>query len=126
MLDHLPNRDRVRLITDLEDVVLGDETEAGVGGLEVVDRLAHVALGGEDECRETFVVALDLRESAPVSLLLKKAVGPTSSASQISFKRLSTSASRNFEYRKIAQRDWIGSMILLDMLQARAKRVVLE
>jgi len=30
------------------------------------------------------------------------------------------------EYRRIAQRDWIASMILLDWLQARAKRVVPE
>ena len=50
----------------------------------------------------------------------------TSSASQISFSRFNTSASRSFAYRKIAHRDWMGSMILLDMLQARAKRVVLE
>jgi hypothetical protein len=37
-----------------------------------------------------------------------------------------TSASLNFEYLRIAHRDWIGSIILLDMLHANANRVVLE
>jgi len=36
-----------------------------------------------------------------------------------------TSSARR-EKRRMAQRDWIGSMILLLVLQARAKRVVCE
>jgi hypothetical protein len=50
----------------------------------------------------------------------------TFSISQISLSRFMTSASLSLAYRRMAQRDWIGSMILLLMLQARANRVVLE
>jgi hypothetical protein len=50
----------------------------------------------------------------------------TFSISQISLNLFITSASFNFEYLKIAHLDCIGSMILLDILQASANRVVLE
>ena len=40
---------RVRGVDDAEDVFAGHEAEAGVGGLQVVDGLAHVAFGAEDE-----------------------------------------------------------------------------
>ena len=39
----------MRGVDDAEDVFAGDEAEAGVGGLQVVDCLAHVAFGAEDE-----------------------------------------------------------------------------
>lgn len=52
--------------------------------------------------------------------------GPTSSNLQISSSLFSTSESLSLAYLKMAQRDWIGSMILFDMLQANANRVVLE
>lgn len=40
--------------------------------------------------------------------------------------RLSTSRSESLAYRRMAHRDWMGSMILFDMLHASAKRVVFE
>ena len=49
-----------------------------------------------------------------------------SSACSTSCRRLSTCSSVSFEKRRTAQRDWIGSMILSDMLHAKAKRVVDE
>ena len=36
-------------VDDAEDVFAGDEAEARVRGLEIVDCLAHVAFGAEDE-----------------------------------------------------------------------------
>lgn len=50
----------------------------------------------------------------------------TFSISQISNNRFKISWSRSFAYLRMAQRLWIGSMILLLILQARQKRVVLE
>jgi len=35
-----------------------------MGRLKVVDRLSHISFGGEDQRGETFVVGLDLLESA--------------------------------------------------------------
>ena len=39
----------MRGVDDAEDVFAGDEAEARVRGLEIVDCLAHVAFGAEDE-----------------------------------------------------------------------------
>lgn len=47
--------ERMRLIAHLEDVVGADHAKARVRGLEVVERLAHVALGREDERLEAVV-----------------------------------------------------------------------
>lgn len=47
--EHLLDDDRVRLVAHLEDVFGRDDAEARVGRLEVVERLAHVALGRKDE-----------------------------------------------------------------------------
>jgi hypothetical protein len=109
----------MRLITNLEHVILRHETESRMCRLEIVDRLTHISFGRKDECPQTVIVVLDLMIST------NENPRHTSSAAQISFRRFMTSASLSFEYLRIAHRDWIGSMILLDMLQARAKRVVL-
>lgn len=50
----------------------------------------------------------------------------TFSILHISKSRFNSSVSRNFAYLRMAHRLWIGSMILLDMLHARQKRVVFE
>src|SRR5690606_8370712 len=47
------------------------------------------------------------------------------SCSSTSFTRRSTSLSSRRVKRRMAQRDWMGSMILDEVLHARAKRVVL-
>lgn len=39
----------MRLVAHLEDVVGRDHAKAGVRRLQVVERLAHVAIGREDE-----------------------------------------------------------------------------
>lgn len=51
---------RVRGVDDTEDVFAGDEAEAGVGGLQVVDCLAHVAFGAKDEGGDAVVGILDV------------------------------------------------------------------
>lgn len=63
-LDHLADLDGVRLVADLEDVVLRDKAESGPCRLEVVDGLAHVALGSEDEGLQALVVVLDFFSGA--------------------------------------------------------------
>lgn len=50
----------------------------------------------------------------------------TFSISQISSNLFNNCSSPNLEYLKIAQRDWIGSIILFERLQASANRVVFE
>lgn len=50
----------MRAVHHLEDVVAVDEAEAGPGRLQVVDGLAHVAFGGEDEGGEAVVAVLHL------------------------------------------------------------------
>ena len=40
---------RVGLVADFEDVLAGYVLEAREGGLKVVERIAHVAIGGEDD-----------------------------------------------------------------------------
>ena len=62
--------------------------------------------------------AVKMMASIPSSLAL------SFSASITCFKRRSTSESVSFVNRTIAQRDWIGSMILLESLHARANLVV--
>lgn len=59
-LEHGLDLDGVRRVDDLENVVAADEAEAGVRALQVVDGLAHVALGAEDERGHALVVVLDL------------------------------------------------------------------
>lgn len=59
-LQHGLDLDGMRGIDDLEDVVAADEAEAGVRALQVVDGLAHVALGAEHEGGHPLVVVLDL------------------------------------------------------------------
>ena len=49
----------MRGVDDAEDVFAGYEAEAGVGGLEVVDCLAHVAFGTEDEGGDAVVGRFD-------------------------------------------------------------------
>jgi hypothetical protein len=62
--------DRMWAVDDFEDVVAVDEAEAGVGRLQVVDCLSHVAFGGEDERCEAVVGILyilgfaDLQDAA--------------------------------------------------------------
>ena len=46
-------------VDDAEDVFAGYETEACGGGLEIVDCLAHVAFGAEDESGDTVVGVFD-------------------------------------------------------------------
>ncbi len=58
--DHRLHFDRVRTVDDAEDVVAAHEAEAGPGALQVVDGLAHVALGAEDEGRDAVLAVLDL------------------------------------------------------------------
>ena len=48
------------LVADLEHVLLVDKPETGPCRLEVVDCLAHVALGGKDERGEAFFAVFDL------------------------------------------------------------------
>lgn len=47
-------------VDDAEDVFAGYEAEASVRGLEVVDRLAHVAFGAEDESGDAVVGVFDV------------------------------------------------------------------
>ena len=56
VLEHLADEHRVRLVADFEDVLERDGAKAGEGRLQVVERLAHVALGGEDERLEALHV----------------------------------------------------------------------
>lgn len=58
-LDHGLHLDRVGRVHDAEDVVAAHEAEAGPGRLQVVDGLAHVALGAEDEGGQAVVGVLD-------------------------------------------------------------------
>jgi len=60
-LDDPLHDDRMRLITDAENVCRVDEAAAGVRGLEVVDGLPHVAFSGEDEGGDAVWVVLNLR-----------------------------------------------------------------
>ena len=62
MLEDPRNEERVRLVAHLEDVVLSDEPEAAVRCLEVVESLAHVAVGCEDDCLEALGDVGDLRK----------------------------------------------------------------
>lgn len=73
VLDHGPDEHRVRLVADLEDVVLRDEAEAGPCGLEVVDCLTHVALGGEYQRGEALVVRFDLISARRTRMTLNEA-----------------------------------------------------
>lgn len=61
-LDHLLDDHRVRLVTDFEDVVSRDESEAGERGLEVVDSLPHVPFRGEDQSRKPVIGVADLSQ----------------------------------------------------------------
>ena len=45
----------MRGVDDAEDVFAGYETETCEGGLEVVDCLAHIAFGAEDERGDAIV-----------------------------------------------------------------------
>ena len=60
----------MRGVHDAEDVFAGHETEACVGGLEIVNGLAHVAFSAEDESSDTVVGILyvfrfaDLQQAA--------------------------------------------------------------
>ena len=58
--------DRVRTVDDLEDVVAAHEAEAGVGALQVVDGLAHVAFGAKDERGDPVVAVADVFRGADV------------------------------------------------------------
>lgn len=58
-LQHGLHLDGVGRVHDLEDVVAAHEAEARVRALQVVDGLAHVALGAEHERRHALVVVLD-------------------------------------------------------------------
>ncbi len=50
----------MRGVDDAEDVFAGHEAEAGVSGLEVIDSLAHVAFGAEDEGGDAVVGVFDV------------------------------------------------------------------
>lgn len=51
----------VRLVTDSVDVVFGDDVvEAGGRGLQIVQRISHVALCCENQRLDTLVVCLKL------------------------------------------------------------------
>ena len=62
--DHRLHLDRVRRVHDAEDVVPAHEPEPGPRRLEVVDRLAHVPLGTEDERGDAVLGVLDLLRRA--------------------------------------------------------------
>ena len=50
----------MRGVNDAEDVFTGYESEACAGGLEIVDCLAHIAFGAEDESGDTVVGVFDV------------------------------------------------------------------
>ena len=52
VLEDPRNEEGMRLVAHLEDVVLRHEPEAAVRCLQVVESLAHVAVGREDDCLE--------------------------------------------------------------------------
>ena len=55
-LQALAHEQRMRLVAHLKHILGRDEAEARHGGLCVVERLTHIALGGEDERFETLLV----------------------------------------------------------------------
>jgi hypothetical protein len=59
-LDHSSDLQWVRLITDLEDIVLGHKAETGPRRLEIVDGLSHVSLCSENQRCKALIVVLDL------------------------------------------------------------------
>ena len=63
-LDHRLHFDGVRRVHDAEDVVPAHEPEPGPRGLEVIDRLTHVALGAEDERGDAVFGVFDLFRTA--------------------------------------------------------------
>ena len=61
------NNDRMRLITDFEDVVSRYESEPRPGGLKVVDSLSHITFRSEDERRQTLIVVFHLEKTCSLS-----------------------------------------------------------
>jgi len=58
-LDHGLHLDRMRAIHDPEHVIAVEKSKAGVGTLQVVNRLSHIAFCGEDEGRDAVIRVLD-------------------------------------------------------------------
>lgn len=58
-LQHRLHLDRVRAIHHFEHVIAAHEPESGMCGLQVVDRLPHVALGTKHQGGEAVVRVLD-------------------------------------------------------------------
>lgn len=125
--------------THLKDILLVDELETTESGLQIVESLAHVTVSCEGHRFKTiryirhlkdkptkvnFLRTTELLDGCNSSLSGQRKITFSASTTSRSLFKISWSVSR--EKRTIAQRLWIGSMILDDILQANAKRVVLE